>query len=135
MQTPHPLPVVCLASAVMAACATSPRADLSIAAIAHRFSSAPDQRARLDVVLQAIDHRTIRVGMALSDLQAILGSGDVGTPDDNTGWMKVVYDFAPQGPGRGAFGQSPPQPSGWYLVAFNDGHSVQNYYLSNTHLK
>ena len=103
--------------------------------IAAQFNTAQNDRVRRDMILRAIDQGTIRRGMTVSDLHAILGIGDGGSPESDSGLTQVIYDLAPQHHGLGFVGSTPPQPFGWYFVVQHNGIHVQNYFLSDVHMK
>ncbi len=65
----------------------------------------------------------------------MFGSGDGGSHDSESGLTQVIYDLAPPIRAKGTTGQAPAQPLGWYFVVKHDGSHVQNYYLSDVHMK
>lgn len=99
------------------------------------FASTHSDRVRRDLVLQAIDQGMIRVGMPLSELAELLGSPDLARPASSDEIQQSIVDLTDPPFAPNAAGQSPPQPQGWYLVLTHDGSHVQNYSLSNVHLK
>ena len=144
MQAPLPRPLLILAAAVsgVAVC-TVPACErsgtepvlTSPAQFKAAFASTHSDHGRRDLFLRAVDHGMIHVGMPLSELAELLGLPDLPRAGSSGEKQQRVVDLADPPLTRSAVGQTPPQPQGWYVVITHDGSHVQNYALSNVHLK